>query len=132
MWTNIPQFRLPPEVLWEEIDYILDMGVDIRYETPVESMNWLMEQGFDAVFVGSGAPKGKELDIEGRWEADANIHIGIEWLEAIHFGHVDSVGENVLVIGVGNTAMDCCRSSQRLGAKSVKVMARKSRPYLRP
>jgi thioredoxin reductase/ferredoxin len=84
-----------------------------------------------AVFVGTGAPKGKELDIPGRQEGAANIHIGIDWLESIHFGHVDAVGENVLVIGVGNTAMDCCRSAKRLGAKSVKVMARRSRPYFK-
>ncbi len=131
MRTNIPAFRLPVEVLEEEIDMILDMGVEIRYDSPVESLAGLLEEGFDAVFVGSGAPKGKELDIEGRWEGADNIHIGIEWLEGIHFGHIDSVGERVLVIGVGNTAMDCCRSSQRLGAKSVKVMARKSKPYFK-
>lgn len=132
MRTNIPSFRLPVRVLEEEIDYILDMGVDIRYNHPIESMRELLDGGeFDAVFVGTGAPKGKELNIPGREEADANIHIGIEWLESIHFGHVDSVGERVLVIGVGNTAMDCCRSSKRLGGKSIKVMARKSRPYFK-
>jgi len=108
------------------------MGVDIRYEHPVDSMKELLEDGgFDAVFVGTGAPKGKELNIPGRDEADANVHIGIEWLESIHFGHIDSVGERVLVIGVGNTAMDCCRSSKRLGGKDIKVMARKTRPYFK-
>ncbi len=132
MRTNIPSFRLPVRVLEEEIDYILDMGVDIRYEHPIESMKELLDGGeFDAVFVGTGAPKGKELNIPGREEADANIHIGIEWLESIHFGHIDSVGERVLVIGVGNTAMDCCRSSKRLGGKDIKVMARKTRPYFK-
>ena len=131
MRTNIPAFRLPVEVLDGEIDMILDMGVEIHYDSPVESLGSLLDEGYDAIFVGSGAPKGKELSIEGREEADANIHIGIEWLEAIHFQHVDSVGENVLVIGVGNTAMDCCRSAQRLGAKNVKVMARKSKPYFK-
>ena len=132
MRTNIPSFRLPVRVLEEEIDYILDMGMDIRYEHPIESMKELLDGGeFDAVFVGTGAPKGKELNIPGREEADANIHIGIEWLESIHFGHIDSVGERVLVIGVGNTAMDCCRSSKRLGGKDIKVMARKTRPYFK-
>ncbi len=131
MRTNIPAFRLPVSVLEEETDMILDMGVTVHYDHPVTSMAWLLDQGYDAVFVGSGAPKGKELNLPGRAEADANVHIGIEWLEAIHFGHVDSVGERVLVIGVGNTAMDCCRSSQRLGATDVKVMARKSRPYFK-
>ena len=130
MWTNIPQFRLPPEVLWEEIDYILDMGVDIRYNAPVESMKWLLEQDFDAVFVGSGAPRGKELRLPGRYDTD-HIHIGIDWLESVAFGHVNSIEENVLVIGVGNTAMDCCRTSKRIGGTNVKVMARKSKPYFK-
>ncbi|MCI0434414.1 MAG: FAD-dependent oxidoreductase [Gemmatimonadetes bacterium] len=131
MRTNIPAFRLPASVLDEEIDYILRMGVELLYDTPVESMQWLLEQGYDAIFVGSGAPKGKELDIPGRQEGAASIHIGIEWLESIHFGHVDSIGERVLIIGVGNTAMDCCRSSKRLGGKTVKVMARRPRPYFK-
>lgn len=132
MRTNIPSFRLPVRVLEEEIDYILDMGVDIRFDHRIDSMKKLLDGGeYDAVFVGTGAPKGKELNIPGRQEADANIHIGIEWLEAIHFGHVDAVGERVLVIGVGNTAMDCCRSAKRLGGKQIKVMARKSRPYFK-
>jgi formate dehydrogenase (NADP+) beta subunit len=131
MRTNIPSFRLPAAVLDEEIAMIVDLGVEVRYSTPVTSMRWLLEQGFDAVFVGSGAPKGKELELPGRWEAAANVHIGIEWLEAVHFGHVDAIGERVLIIGVGNTAMDCCRSSKRLGGRDVKVMARRSRPYFK-
>ena len=132
MRTNIPSFRLPVSVLEEEIDMILDMGVDIRYNHRIASLKKLLdEDGFDAVFIGTGAPKGKELDVPGRQEASANVHIGIEWLESIHFGHIDSVGERVLVIGVGNTAMDCCRSAKRLGAKSVKVMARKDRPHFK-
>ncbi len=132
MRTNIPAFRLPVRVLEEEIDYILDMGVDIRYDHRIDSMKDLLDsEEFDAVFVGTGAPKGKELNIPGRAEAAANIHIGIEWLEAIHFGHIDSVGERVLVIGVGNTAMDCCRSAKRLGGRDIKVMARKTRPYFK-
>ena len=132
MRTNIPSFRLPVRVLEEEIDYVLRMGADIRYDHRIESMKELLDsKEFHAVFVGTGAPKGKELDIPGRQEADANIHIGIEWLESIHFGHIDSVGERVLVIGVGNTAMDCCRSSKRIGGKDIKVMARKSRPYFK-
>ncbi|MFQ5890208.1 MAG: FAD-dependent oxidoreductase [Gemmatimonadota bacterium] len=131
MRTNIPAFRLPGTVLDEEIDMILRMGVEVRYNTPITSMRSLLAEGYDAVFVGSGAPKGKELSLPGRQEGDANIHIGIEWLEAVHFGHVDSIGERVLVIGVGNTAMDCCRTSKRLGGKDIKVMARKSRPYFK-
>ena len=131
MRINIPAFRLPEEVLDEEIAYITDMGVDVRYNSPVNSLGALLDSGeYDAVFVGSGAPKGKELEIPGRHETD-QIFIGIEWLESIHFGHVDSVGKRVLIIGVGNTAMDCCRSAKRFGATDVKVIARKTRKYFK-
>jgi NADPH-dependent glutamate synthase beta subunit-like oxidoreductase len=130
MRSNIPSFRLPEQVLGEEIDYILDMGVDIRYNSPVNSMSELLGAGFDAVFVGSGAPRGKNLDIPGRNDTD-RIHIGIDWLESVAFGHVHSIGERVLIIGVGNTAMDCCRSSRRLGGKDIKVMARRPRQYFK-
>ena len=132
MRTNIPSFRLPGSVIDEEVAVIVDMGVDLRLGHRIESMRKLLEEeGFDAVFVGSGAPKGKELNLPGRQEGTANIHIGITWLESIAFEHVKSVGENVLIIGVGNTAMDCCRSSLRLGAKSVKVIARKPRQFFK-
>jgi len=131
MRINIPAFRLPEQVLDEEIAYITDMGVDVRYNTPIDSLKALLDSAaFDAVFVGSGAPKGKELEIPGRHDTD-QIFIGIDWLESIHFGHVDSVGQRVLIIGVGNTAMDCCRSSKRLGATDVKVIARKTRKYFK-
>ena len=131
MRTNIPSFRLPGSVIDEEISAIVDMGVDLQLGHRIESMKKLLEEGFDAIFVGSGAPKGKELSLPGRQEGAANIHIGISWLESIAFEHIDSVGKNVLIIGVGNTAMDCCRSSLRLGAKSVKVMARKPRQFFK-
>ncbi len=131
MRTNIPSFRLPGSVIDEEISAIVDMGVDLRLGHRIESMKTLLDEGFDAIFVGSGAPKGKELSLPGRQEGAANIHIGISWLESIAFGHIDSVGKNVLIIGVGNTAMDCCRSSLRLGATSVKVMARKPRQFFK-
>jgi formate dehydrogenase (NADP+) beta subunit len=131
MRINIPAFRLPEQVLDEEIAYIIDMGMEVRYNTPVASLKALLDaEEFDAVFVGTGAPKGKELDVPGRHDSD-QIFIGIEWLESIHFGHVDSVGKRVLIIGVGNTAMDCCRSSKRLGATDVKVIARKTRKYFK-
>jgi formate dehydrogenase beta subunit len=130
MRYNIPAFRLPPEVLEEEIGYILDMGVEIHYNHRVESMKALLEQGYDAVFVGTGAPRGKELKLPGRYDSE-DIYIGIDWLESVAFGHVDSIGETVLIIGVGNTAMDCCRTSLRLGAKNVKVMARKPRQFFK-
>lgn len=127
MLTNIPSFRLPQEVLDEEIGYIVDMGLDVRLETPVESMRDLWGNGgYDAVFVGVGAPRGKNLELPGRYET-RNVHIGIDWLEGVAFGHTDSIGERVLVIGVGNTAMDCCRTAKRLGGKDVKVMARRGR-----
>jgi NADPH-dependent glutamate synthase beta subunit-like oxidoreductase len=130
MRVNIPAFRLPAAVLDEEIDYIVRMGVDVRYDAPITSMKALLGEGYDAVFVGSGAPKGKELDVPGRHDTD-RIFIGIEWLEAVHFGHIESIGERVLIIGVGNTAMDCCRTSKRLGGRDVKVMARRPRPYFK-
>lgn len=131
MRINIPAFRLPEQVLDEEIGYIVGMGVDVRYNTPVASLKKLLDSGeFDAVFVGTGAPKGKELDVPGRHDSE-QIFIGIEWLESIHFGHIDSVGKRVLIIGVGNTAMDCCRSAKRLGADEVKVIARKTRKYFK-
>lgn len=131
MRSNIPAFRLPEKVLDEEIAYITNMGADLRLNHPVKSMKNLLAEGFDAVFVGSGAPKGKELKLPGRTEGDANIHIGIAWLESVAFEHCDSIGKRVLIIGVGNTAMDCCRSSLRLGAEDVKVMARKPREFFK-
>jgi formate dehydrogenase (NADP+) beta subunit len=132
MRTNIPSFRLPAEVLNDEIAQIVDMGVDLKLNHPVKSLRELLDKGgFDAVFVGAGAPKGKELKLPGRAEAGANIHIGITWLESVAFEHIKSIGKKVLIIGVGNTAMDCCRTSLRLGADSVKVMARKPRQFFK-
>jgi len=130
MRTNIPQFRLPPNILDEEIGYILDLGVDLKFNHSIDSMRELLAENYDAIFVGSGAPRGKNLEIPGRYDSE-NIYIGIDWLESVAFEHIDSIGENVLIIGVGNTAMDCCRSSLRLGAKSVKVMARKPRGFFK-
>jgi NADPH-dependent glutamate synthase beta subunit-like oxidoreductase/ferredoxin len=131
MRSNIPSFRLPADVLDEEINMILDMGVELKTSHPIESMNALLEQDFDAVFVGSGAPRGKELNLPGRQEGGANIYIGIDWLESVAFEHTESIGKQVLIIGVGNTAMDCCRTSLRLGADNVKVMARKPRGFFK-
>lgn len=131
MISNIPSFRLPERVLDEEIGYILDMGVKLKTGHRIDSLKALLDEGYDAVFVGSGAPKGKELNLPGREEADANIHIGISWLESVAFDHIKSIGKRVLIIGVGNTAMDCCRTSLRLGADEVKVMARKPREFFK-
>jgi formate dehydrogenase beta subunit len=132
MRTNIPSFRLPATVIDEEIAMITAMGVDLKLNHPITSMRDLLASGgFDAVFVGSGAPKGKELKLPGREAGAANIHIGIAWLESVAFGHISKIGERVLIIGVGNTAMDCCRTSLRLGAKNVKVMARKPRGFFK-
>ena len=130
MRTNIPAFRLPASVMDEEIDYIVDMGADLRLNSPVNSMRELLAQEYDAVFVGSGAPKGKNLNIPGRNDSE-RIHVGIQWLESVAFGHTESIGKKVLIIGVGNTAMDCCRTSLRLGADDVKVMARKPRGFFK-
>ncbi len=130
MRTNIPSFRLPASVLDEEVEMIVGMGVDVRYDTPVSSMRALLGEGYDAVYVGSGAPKGKELDIPGRHDSD-QIHIGIEWLESVHFGHITTAAPRVLIIGVGNTSMDCCRTAKRLGGTDVKVIARRSRRHFK-
>ncbi|MEM9334799.1 MAG: FAD-dependent oxidoreductase [Pseudomonadota bacterium] len=131
MRVNIPKFRLPPSVLDEEIGYILDTGVDLKLNHPIDSMAGLVnDERFDAIFVGTGAPKGKNLELPGRYDSD-RIHIGIDWLKSVAFEHIDTIGERVLIIGVGNTAMDCCRSSLPLGAKDVKVMARKPRGFFK-
>ena len=109
----------------EEVGYITDRGgVTTHYGQRVESLKALLAEGYDAVFVGSGAPRGRELDVPGREEAAANIHIGIDWLSSVSFGHIESVGRRVIVLGGGNTAMDCCRSARRLGGEQVKVVVR--------
>ncbi|MBO68264.1 MAG: glutamate synthase [Acidiferrobacteraceae bacterium] len=130
MRTNIPAFRLPETVLNDEIDMILEMGVDLRLGQRVDSIKALLDGSFDAVFVGTGAPRGKDLNLPGRNESE-RIHIGIEWLESVAFKHTQDIGSNVLIIGVGNTAMDCCRTSKRLGGSNVKVIARKPRGYFK-
>ena len=122
--SQIPRFRLPESVIDEEVGYILNLGIDFRAGQRVESLKGLLAEGFDAVFVGSGAPRGRDLDIPGRSEAAANIHIGIDWLSSVSFGHIDRIGKRVIVLGGGNTAMDCCRSSRRLGGEDVKVVVR--------
>ncbi|HLT43987.1 MAG TPA: FAD-dependent oxidoreductase, partial [Luteimonas sp.] len=124
MRTQVPRFRLPEEVIDEETGYILDMGVDFVGGTRIESMRDLLARGFDAVFVGSGAPRGRDLDLPGRTECAASIHVGLDWLANVYFGHVTRVGRRVLVLGGGNTAMDCCRSARRLGGEDVKVVVR--------
>ena len=124
MRTQIPKFRLPDSVIDEETDYILDLGVDFRGGTRIDSLKALLEDGYDAVVVGSGAPRGRDLDIPGRQEAAANIHIGIDWLASVSFDHIHSIGRRVIVLGGGNTAMDCCRSARRLGGEDVKVVVR--------
>ena len=122
--TQIPRFRLPESVIDEETGYILDLGVQFKSGQRIESMQALLGQGYDAVFVGCGAPRGRDLDLPGRKEAAAHIHIGIDWLASVSFGHITSVGERVIVLGGGNTAMDCCRSARRLGGRDVRVIVR--------
>ena len=124
MRTNIPSFRLPEEVLDAEVDQILNMGLKTNFNSEITSLKNFLKEDFDAVFIGTGAPKGKDLNIEGRKDAEANIHIGIDFLTSIAFEHIDSIGKKVIVLGGGNTAMDCCRSSLRLGAEEVKVIVR--------
>ena len=122
--SQIPKFRLPEEVIDEEIGYITDLGPEMRLGQEVTSLKALLNEDYDAVFVGSGAPRGRDLPIPGRQEAAANIHIGIDWLSSVSFGHIKSIGRRVIVLGGGNTAMDCCRSSRRLGGEDVKVIVR--------
>ncbi|MDQ3028049.1 MAG: FAD-dependent oxidoreductase [Pseudomonadota bacterium] len=122
--SQIPKFRLPESVIDEETGYILDLGVDFRAGHRIDSLKALLGEGFDAVFIGSGAPRGRDLDIPGRKQASAHIHIGIDWLSSVSFGHITKIGRRVIVLGGGNTAMDCCRSSRRLGGEDVKVIVR--------
>ncbi len=122
--TQIPRFRLPESVIDEECGYILDLGVQFESGRRIESMQALLDEDFDAIFVGCGAPRGRDLDLPGRQEAAANIHIGIDWLASVSFGHVTKIGRRVIVLGGGNTAMDCCRSARRLGGTDVKVIVR--------
>ncbi|MEZ5653628.1 MAG: FAD-dependent oxidoreductase [Burkholderiaceae bacterium] len=123
--TQIPRFRLPESVIDEEIGYIVGMGnIELRTGQRIDSMRALLDQGFDAVFVGSGAPRGRDLDIPGRQEAGANIHVGIDWLASVAFGHTTAIGKRVVVLGGGNTAMDCCRTARRLGGENVQVIVR--------
>jgi NADPH-dependent glutamate synthase beta subunit-like oxidoreductase/ferredoxin len=131
MRINIPSFRLPANVLDDECGYIIDMGAEMRYGTPVTSLTALLDEGYDAVFVGSGAPRGKDLDIPGRRDVPGQVHIGIEWLANVHFKHVEKIEPRVIIIGVGNTAMDCCRTAKRLGATDVKVVARRGRRHFK-
>ncbi|WP_428489831.1 FAD-dependent oxidoreductase [Rhodopila sp.] len=122
--SQIPRFRLPEEVIDEEVGYIASLGPEMRLGRQIDSLEHLLEDGYDAIFVGSGAPRGRDLDLPGRWEAAANIHIGIDWLSSVSFGHINKIGRRVIILGGGNTAMDCCRSSRRLGGDDVKVIVR--------
>ena len=124
MRSQIPKFRLPDSVIDEECGYILELGITFIGGKRIESLKGLLAEGYDAVFVGSGAPRGRDLEIPGRAEAAKNIHIGIDWLSSVSFGHVEKIGKRVIVLGGGNTAMDCCRSARRLGGEDVKVVVR--------
>ena len=122
--SQIPKFRLPEAIIDEEVAYITDLGMEMRLGQRIDSLNALVADDYDAIFVGCGAPRGRDLPIPGRHEAAANIHIGIDWLSSVSFGHIDKIGKRVIVLGGGNTAMDCCRSSRRLGGEDVKVIVR--------
>jgi NADPH-dependent glutamate synthase beta subunit-like oxidoreductase/ferredoxin len=124
MRSQIPKFRLPDSVIDEETDYILNLGIEFKGGARIDSMKKLLAENYDAIFVGSGAPRGRELEIPGRKEAAGNIHIGIDWLSSVSFGHTDKIGRRVIVLGGGNTAMDCCRTARRLGGEDVKVIVR--------
>ncbi len=123
IWSQIPRFRLPLEVIDEEVGYILDLGVTFK-QRKIDSLKTILSEGWDAIFVGTGAPRGRDLDIPGRKEGAKNIHIGIDWLASVSFGHTTKIGKKVIVLGGGNTAMDCCRTSKRIGGEDVKVIVR--------
>lgn len=124
MRSQIPSFRLPASVLDEEVGYILDMGVVTQFNTEVTSLKSVLDKDYDAVFVGTGAPRGKGLNLPGLEEAGKQVHIGIDWLASVAFEHTSAIGRRVLVLGGGNTAMDCCRTSRRLGGEDVRVVVR--------
>ncbi|MBU3921493.1 MAG: FAD-dependent oxidoreductase, partial [Alphaproteobacteria bacterium] len=122
--SQIPRFRLPEEVIDEEVGYVTALGPVMHLGEKIDSLKELLSKSYDAVFVGTGAPRGRDLNIPGRLEGSANIHIGIDWLSNVSFGHNDKVGKRVIVLGGGNTAMDCCRTARRLGGEDVKVIVR--------
>ena len=124
MRSQIPKFRLPDSVIDEECGYVAALDVEVVLDRWINSLGALRSEGWDAIFVGTGAPRGREADLPGRAEAAANVLIGIEWLANLAFGHVETVGRRVVVLGGGNTAMDCCRSARRLGAEDVQVIVR--------
>ena len=124
IWSQIPRFRLPLEVIDEEVGFIMDLGVTFKGGVEIKSMKQVLGEGYDAIFVGSGAPRGRDLDVPGRREAAKHIHIGIDWLSSVSFGHTEKIGKRVIVLGGGNTAMDCCRTSKRIGGEDVKVIVR--------
>ena len=127
MRSQLPSFRLPDEVLQEEVDYILNMGIHTHFSHYVDSMAAMLAKDYDVVFVGTGAPRGRDLDLPGRKEGDSSIHVGIDWLAGVIFGHVHRIGRRVLVLGGGNTAMDCCRTARRLGGEDVRIVVRSPR-----
>ncbi len=130
--TQVPSFRLPAEVLNEEVNYILDMGVSCHFNHHVRSLKEMLGKGFDALFIGTGAPRGRDLpELPGRREGDAAIHVGIDWLAAVLYRQVDRIGKRVLVLGGGNTAMDCCRTARRLGGEDVRVVVRSPRAEMK-
>ncbi len=131
MRSQVPSFRLPADVLDEEIKYILDMGVATFFNRRITSMKEFLQQDHDAVFIGTGAPRGRDLNLPGREEGKADIHVGIEWLAAVAYGHIESAGKTTLVIGGGNTAMDCCRTARRLGSRDVRVIIRGPRSKMK-
>ncbi len=124
MRSQIPSFRLPVEVLDEEVNYILDRGVNATFDVHVESLREILDKNYDAVFVGTGAPKGKGLNLPGLEDASASVYLGIDWLSSVAFEHTHEIGKRVLVLGGGNTAMDCCRTAKRLGGEDVRVVVR--------
>ena len=119
MRFGIPAYRLPREVLDSEIKDIENMGVEIKTNTKIESIDDLFEQGYDAVLVAIGAHKGQKLSIPGA--ENPGVLIGIDFIRDVNMGERVPLGKNVLVLGGGNVAFDCARVALRLGANQVQL-----------
>ena len=124
MRSAVPRFRLPESVIDEEVGHVMALGAQFHGSWQIESMAGLMRADYDAIFVGCGAPRGRDLELPGRSAAAEHIHLGLDWLASVHFGHITTAGRRVIVLGGGNTAMDCCRTALRMGASEVSSIVR--------
>ncbi len=127
---TVPEFRLPREVIEAEVSYIESCGVDIRYNTPVDArhtVNDLLEEGFQAVFIAAGAQSSRRIGILGEDEHLKGLYYGLPFLAEVRAGKAPQLKGKVLVVGGGNVAVDVARSALRLGAADVQIFYRRSR-----